>query len=113
MFEKLFSNRKGAEVEKIPQAPMTVAADLVPSLLYVPPVLLRTKKWVVHNNRVGIVADLHEYGFAEVHYVDADGYTIAVEKKARVGELRLAKWLEIPKSRRPADQTVAFKLGYY
>lgn len=113
MFEALFRHRKGVELPKIEQAPMTLAPDLSPILQYIPPVILKTKKWVVHNNRVGIVADLSEYGFAEVHYTDAEGQTVEVNKKARVGELRLAKWKEIPVPRRPISQQVAAGLGYY
>lgn len=113
MFDKLFNHRKGVELPKIEQAPMALAPDLSPILQYVPPVILKTKKWVVHAGRVGIVADLSEFGFAEVHYVDDNGMTIEVNKKARVGELRLAKWAEIPLRRRPLDQRVAAGLGYY
>lgn len=113
MFEKFFRHRDGVEVPKIEQAPMALAPELSPILQYVPPVILKTKKWIVHNNRVGIVADLSEYGFAEVHYTDDNGMTVEVNKKARVGELRVAKWAEIPQRRRPLDQRVANGLGYY
>lgn len=110
----VFRNRKGlfTPVQE-PQQAMAVAPKIAPDLIYVPPVILKTKKWVVHNNRVGIVADLNEYGFAEIHYTDTKGLTIEVNPKARVGELRLALWEEIPAPRRPKDQTTAFKLGYY
>lgn len=113
MFDRLFKHRKGVTTPKLPEQTLALESSVAPILQYVPPVILKTKKWVVHNNRVGIVADLSEYGFAEVHYTDPNGQTVEVNKKARVGELRVARWTEIPMPRRPLDQRVAAGLGYY
>lgn len=109
MFENLFKFRKGIDQ---PKSQEVLAQS--PELIYTPPVLLKTKKWVVHNNsgKVGIVADLDNPGTVIVHFVDSNGVTIEVGN-VRVGELRVARWQEIPEARRPKDQVYAASLGYY
>lgn len=85
-----------------------------PELVLAPvvsPVLLKRLKWVVCSQGVGIVWDFDTSGYAVVHLTDAEGQTIA-QVRVRASELRLAKYLEIPKPRRPQSQVYAATLGY-
>lgn len=75
--------------------------------------LLKKLKWVVHNDQVAIVYELDRGGFATLHYVNSEGFTVR-EGRANCGELRLAKFLEIPESRRIGmSPQYAATLGYF
>jgi dUTPase len=80
---------------------------------YLPPVILKSKKWVTHENskRTGIIYDMSKYGFVTIAFTNDKGETVTMEE-VRVGELRVAKYEEIPAPRRP-DKATAFTLGYY
>ncbi len=76
-------------------------------------VLLKRMKWVMHGKRVAIFWDLDSSGNCTLHYVGPDGSTVEVAR-ARVSEIRLARYLEIPKSRREhLSQVQAAALGYF
>lgn len=83
-----------------------------PELTYSPQVEVTIGKWVVWNHQVGIVASVIGFPVIEVHLVDADGATISATP-AHVQDVRLARYLEIPEKRRPADYAYAASaLGY-
>jgi len=76
-------------------------------------VLLKRMKWVVCRGRIGIFWDLDSSGNCTIHYTDAAGATVEVSK-ARVSELRLARYAEIPGPRRVGlSQVQAAALGYF
>lgn len=82
-------------------------------LVYTNPATFLTKgKWVVADAKVGIIADLSNNGFAEVHLVNGAGETIG-SLHAPVGQIRIATYLEIPATRRPPDLEAAARLGYF
>lgn len=76
--------------------------------------LLGKLKWVMHADRIGIIYELDAAGFAVVHYVNpATGQTVAA-CKVRCGELRLARFTEIPECRKVGMSPMyAATLGYF
>jgi hypothetical protein len=69
-------------------------------------------KWVVCQEKVGIIADTRGYPIVSVHYVDSEGCTI-LEVSVPIDSVRIAKFLEIPEARRPTDAAYAAAyLGY-
>lgn len=78
---------------------------------YRSPVLMARGKWVVYENKVAIVAGIEASGIAELHFVNDVGVTVG-SLPVPVGQFRLAKYLEIPAARRPADANWAASLGY-
>jgi hypothetical protein len=69
-------------------------------------------KWVVLNNAVGIVANNSGFPVCEIHLVDDKGLTVGAVK-VTADQLRIAKYLEIPKARRPENYAYAAAiLGY-
>lgn len=76
--------------------------------------LLARLKWVMHGDRIGIIHELDAAGFAVVHYVDkTTGQTVAA-CKVRCGELRLARFHEIPECRVVGMSPMyAATLGYF
>jgi hypothetical protein len=72
---------------------------------------LGKRKWAVDiTGQVGIINDLAN-GIAEFHQVDPAGETLLV-LQIPVSQLRPARRLEIPESRRP-DYVRGASLGYY
>jgi hypothetical protein len=87
----------------------------VPDSVYVPPVLLVPRKWVYWENQklVGIIVDTKNYGTVRVHFVDAQGIT-TLDEEVRAGELRIARYDEIPAPRKIGiSREYATSLGYY
>ena len=74
---------------------------------------LRQGMWVIYNGRIGIVTDFNSStGAVNVMLVDKDkGENLTAVVVKNVAELRQAKYLEIPKLRRPSRQRGA-SLGY-
>ena len=103
MWSKIVSLFK-KEVKQVEQV-------VVSEILYVEPTILKPLKWVTHQGRIAIVTDLSSAGTAVIHLVNSIGETVSEERVA-VGELMLAKHLEIPEARRPADPTISAGLGY-
>lgn len=79
-----------------------------------PPILLAKGKWIVWKDRVGILYDVADGGVAAIIHLTNDpaGETVG-QLQVPVGELRIAKYTEIPAKRRPADPMAALRLGYY
>lgn len=69
----------------------------------------RNHMWVMTSDGVGIITKLGVD--SEVHLVDENGETISVIVYPTIS-LRQAKHLEIPKSRRHPDVTIAKSMGY-
>lgn len=79
--------------------------------VYQEPTLLKKLKWVTYKGKVGIVTDLSSAGTAVVDFVDSDGYTIESDR-CPVGEISLARYDDIPSSRRHPDPQYMAQLGY-
>jgi hypothetical protein len=100
--------------KKKPAAPAAVHAikAIAPVIQGGGVVKLGVGKWVVHQGKVGIIADTRGYPVVSVHYVDDTGLTI-LEVQANIDGVRLAKLQEIPEARRPTDAAYAAAyLGY-
>lgn len=82
----------------------------VPQLIYPAAVLLEPRKWVRYGNRTGVVTKVDSSGQVSIDLVDEKGLTTEHIRRP-VGEVRLARYLEIPESRR-GDEAVAAALGY-
>lgn len=91
-----------------------VDVDLVKTadVLYQVPVFLVPGKWVTADGKIGIVTDTSSGNVIGVDHVDADGFT-TIRKYYPVGQVLIAKLLEIPAPRRPSNNSQAHSLGYY
>ena len=78
---------------------------------YAEPTNLVRGKWVSSGELVGIVTDLSTSGVVGIDVVDSEGNTVRHEKVPAASVL-LAKFLQIPASRRPFSQEYATQLGY-
>ena len=97
--------------KKTDPAPTFVTQDVpVPGLIIPGMVLLRAKKWVVVKGQVGIVVSADTSGYVKVDLTNGRGETIQ-QVRVPVGEVRLARYLEIPEPRR-GDKVKAATLGY-
>lgn len=105
---------KAAEHVLTPRVTVSDIVPPAPSFLMQPRVVLLKKlKWVTNKGRVGIVADLDSSGYAEVHYTDAEGQTVEVDR-VNSTVLQIAKFAEIPEPRRAnLSQVYAATLGYF
>jgi len=74
-------------------------------------VIIRPRKWVTHGGRVGIIASIPNESAVEVHWVNSQGVTVEAER-LHPGNLKIARYEEIPECRRPADRAEAACLGY-
>lgn len=91
--------------------PIPVLSE-VPTLQGAGVVRLGVGKWVVHANKVGIIASTTGYPIVEVHYVDDTGAT-TLAVFVPMDSVRIARLLEIPENRRPTDAAYAAAyLGY-
>lgn len=80
--------------------------------IYIPTIKIAAGKWVVCNKRVGIVAAVIGFPSIEVHLTNEAGETVEVVSST-VHLVRLARYMEIPEARRPADAAYAAAfLGY-
>lgn len=79
---------------------------------YQPPVMFACGKWVVYNDRLGIITDLSNNGEAQIHLVNNAGETIG-SLPAPIGQVRLAKYDEIPASRKQRSREEFAALGYF
>lgn len=70
----------------------------------------RKGAWALYDERVGIVAELHELT-CEFHVVDEIGGTVLVLSGVPLDALTQANYEHIPEARRP-DIVVAHRLGY-
>lgn len=94
-------------VPPVPQTPAVLIIPETPSNI-----LLKPLKWVTFQNRhVGIVTKLDSSNYATIDFVDAHGITVITDR-VNCNDIRLAKYLEIPESRRPKDPAYAATLGY-
>jgi hypothetical protein len=107
LIQTMFGKKETSQVIKGPQP--TFAA---PTLIYVPPVVIKPGKWIVWHNVVGIIAAIRDYPNVEFHVVDEEGITTDTVI-INMNEARIAKYLEIPACRRPEDYAWAASfLGY-
>lgn len=84
---------------------------VVPAIAtYYQPTLLGRGKWIIHENKVGIIADIAQDGMTEIHYVNAIGETVG-GLIDHVSKVRVAKITEIPEARRPSLEK-GLALGY-
>lgn len=74
------------------------------------PVLLARGKWVMHEQGIGIIADINAEGICEVHLVDDKGLTFH-RLNSHISKVRVARLMEIPEARRPSVEHGA-SLGY-
>jgi len=98
--------------EIIPQ--VSLVETRFPTLARANHTFLGRLKWVMHGDRIGIIYELDAAGFAIVHYVEPEtGQTVAANK-VRCGELRLARFHEIPECRKVGMSPMyAATLGYF
>ena len=95
----------------VPELAPAVYELASPQVLRVPKISQR--KWVVwREQRVGILHLVNDLSTGVVHLVDLSGATVEVIP-VNLGELRLARYLEIPETRRPVSQVYAATLGYF
>lgn len=71
---------------------------------------LRVGRWVVTDERVGIIAQFRAPNVAEVHLTNAAGETAEAVTRS-TASLRVARFEDIPEPRRPA-RAEAERLGY-
>ena len=93
-----------------PIMPVVTEEVRVPGLIVPGMVLLKPKKWVTVKGRTGIVTSIDSSGYVKVDLVTVDGYTVETIR-VPVGQVSLARYLEIPESRR-GNQVVAATKGY-
>ena len=106
MFEFLKRNKS---VKETP--PILVKENLpTPGLIIPGMVMLRAKKWVTVKGRVGIVVSVDASGYVKIDLTNTAGETVE-QIRVPVGEVRLAKYAEIPEPRR-GDPVRAATLGY-
>jgi hypothetical protein len=74
-------------------------------------VVLKKLKWVRLRDEIGIVTELDASGYVTVDIVDSNGFTVRRVREPQ-GNAHLARYMEIPESRRPADPAYAATLGY-
>lgn len=89
----------------------TIKSLISPKIVYAEPTNLKTGKWVVSGEYVGIVTDLSSSHIVGVDIVDKDGTTLKHVKVPAVSVM-LAKYIDIPESRRPITKDAATQLGY-
>lgn len=109
MFKNLFKKKTTAPETSGEQHTIEVVSPVIqgPGV-----VRLGVGKWVVHNQRVGIIADTRGYPVVSVHYTNDAGET-ALEVFGNINDIRIARLQEIPESRRPTDAAYAAAyLGY-
>lgn len=80
-------------------------------IFYAEPTNLVRGKWVSSGELVGIVTDLSTSGTVGIDVIDTEGNTVRHEKVIAASVL-LAKFSQIPESRRPFSQEYATQLGY-
>jgi hypothetical protein len=80
-------------------------------VVYAEPVFLSRGKWVVCPEGVGIVCDLSTSGCVGIDFTGADGHTTH-RSIVPASSVLLAKFAQIPESRRPFSQEYATSLGY-
>lgn len=78
----------------------------------VAPTVLKTMRWVTHKGAVGVVVDLSAYGFAVIDFVDFEAGTTTHTAAVPIGEVSLAKYVEIPVIRRGISEEAAALIGY-
>lgn len=89
---------------------ISAAPRIITELL--PPGTIGAGKWVVANQQIGILASVTGYPVVEVHIVNDLGETTKVVQ-THMDQIRIARYLEIPESRRPVDVAYAAAiLGY-
>jgi len=103
------------QVSLLDLAPTPAQEVKVPQLI-VPAVasnvLLKRLKWVDYQGKVAIVTALDSSGYAKIDFVDAAGITVGSER-VNAGNLRLARYLQIPPNRRQGiSPAYAAALGY-
>ena len=69
-------------------------------------------KWIVAQNKVGIIANILPDNFVEVHFVNAIGITVG-SLPVPASEVRLALYDEIPEARRHRTRNEFAALGYF
>jgi hypothetical protein len=104
----MFSLFRSKKTESAPVFQTTEAP--VPGLIVPGMVFLRAKKWVTVKGRVGIVVSADTSGYVKVHLTNEKGETVE-QIRIPVGDVRLARYLEIPEPRR-GDKVKAATLGY-
>lgn len=103
--------KKKPELKETEPAPTFVTQEIsVPGLIVPGMVLLRAKKWVTVKGRIGVVVSANTSGYVKVDLTNEKGETVE-QIRVPVGEVRLARYLEIPEPRR-GDKVKAATLGY-
>lgn len=101
-------------LEDIPPGELSTPIDPAPPTLVVPAaVILKKLKWVVVDEEsVGIVTDFDTSGMCTIDLVDSEGLTTTTVRVSP-GNVRLARFLEIPEPRRAhLSRVKAAVLGY-
>jgi hypothetical protein len=76
-------------------------------------ILARRGKWVSVQGRVGIISELSSNDTITVDYVDpVTGYTTETARVS-IGLCSVAKWEQIPESRRGISREAGEALGYF
>lgn len=104
----MFSLFRSKKTESAPVFQTTEAP--IPGLIVPGVVFLRAKKWVTVKGRVGIVVSADTSGYVKVDLTNEKGETVE-QARVPVGDIRLARYLEIPEPRR-GDKVKAATLGY-
>lgn len=112
-FFDIFKTNKAAGVVIGQDSPVQTLPSNPPLLtIQPPPVMLAPLKWVAWQGRhVGIVTKVDVQGNVTVDWVDAKGETMGTDI-VNAGELQLAKYEQLPVTRRPVDKAYAATLGY-
>lgn len=110
-FKKPVTSQDVEKKKDLEHGPVIVEVKLpVPGLIVPGQVVLRAKKWVIVKGQVGIVVGVDTSGYVKVDVTNDKGETTG-QVRVPVGEVRLAKYLEIPEPRR-GDKVKAATLGY-
>lgn len=108
-----FKNRKGHITQSarlINTSAQEESFGPVPGLIVPGVVFLGPKKWVTVKGKIGIVTAIDASSYVKVALVKPDGTNLE-DIRVPVGEVKLARYLEIPECRR-GDKVIAATLGY-
>lgn len=112
-FFDIFAAKKKFEPLNIPVLRDEVYTGELPKLVAPTSVIIKKLKWVVcYDQYLGIITKVLDNNVVEVDYVDSEGLTYASDK-VPFGNIRLARFLEIPEKRRVGlTAAQAAVLGY-
>jgi hypothetical protein len=82
------------------------------TISYPTPIFLQRGKWVKVDGKVGIITDTSSGNVIGIDHTDEVGATTHT-KYYPVGQVQIAKLMDIPGPRRPIDRDQATSLGYY